>query len=462
VGALNRAGIKPAPTFDCNDGLLSVSRVAISLAGSSLLWDLPPQWEVMAASRPAPLPALKDIPKALRERLEQPTGCLPLSSAGVAGKKIAIVIDDDTRPTPTHLLLPELIKYLQCHGAKKEDMTLFVALGVHKGMASERLARKTGDSAILGLRWENHDSSDRDKHVDLGVTKRGTRVLLNKGLMRADMIMCLGLIEPHPLAGFGGGLKMILPGMAHKDTIAENHMQGVRDSKRFNYVGAYESPIRQDLEEGALMLNKKIFIINVVQNDALEVCRIVAGDPILAHREGANVSEAISSCLIDEPADVAITVSHPMDADLRQGAKCIANASPGVREGGIILAFLECVNGLGDIRGSGSPIPINYGLMRMILKAIGDKNIFSFANAVKKVEVEERFLANFSMHISRKNAVFLYSPNLPSGTGSRIGLFRQFDEASLMFKAAGRSAPKKAKVLFLPHGGASYLKVKSG
>jgi nickel-dependent lactate racemase len=237
-------------------------------------------------------------------------------------------------------------------------------------------------------------------------------------------------------------------------------MQGVKDSERFNYVGVYDSPIRQDLEEGAMMLNKKIFIINVILDDTLAVSRIVTGDPVLAHREGAKTAEAISACHIDEPADVAITVSHPMDADLRQGAKCIANAEPGVREGGIILAFLECANGIGDIRGPGSPIPINYGLMRMVLKAIGEKNIFSFANAVKKVEVEERFLANFSMHISRKNAVYLYSPNLPSGTGSRIGLFRQFDEAALMLKAAQRSAPKKAKVLFLPHGGAAYVKVR--
>ncbi|NQT05915.1 MAG: nickel-dependent lactate racemase [Candidatus Omnitrophica bacterium] len=439
---------------------MKTNRIKLPFEGRDIALDLPGTWEVLGELNPHPAPELKDIPASLTEGLKNPIGCKGLGSGGLSGKKIIIVVDDITRPTPTHLFFRVILKHLLDCGSRKAEISIIAAIGSHRDMSHEELKEKLGSRDFAGLKVIRHNCRDIGKNIKLGTTKRGTKVYLSRHLKDADLILCIGGIKPHPLLGFGGGLKIILPGLAYEKTIAQNHMQGVT-SKTFNYIGTHDSPMRLDIEEAAQMLNKEIFIINTIMNQELKVCRFVCGDPIKAHREGIKIVESINARGITELADIAIAVSNPMNTDLRQGINCVANVEQSVKEGGLILALLECKERIGDIAMPPKPPPISYNLLRIILKVLGRKRILWFTDMVKRhVRVEERFLSHFSMQMARKNRIFIYSNNLPEDTGKRLGLFRQFTNIDEMLKAAAESTPKKARVYIYPHGGVTYPAIK--
>ena len=431
-----------------------MNNITVPFRGQVLSVKLPESWRILDELRPHSMPSLDDLPSALHHALQKPTGCAPLSSSDLFQKKIVIAVDDISRPTPLYRYFDVIIKFLVDHGASRENMLIVTALGIHRPMTAQEVEAKIGAGNLRGLAWTNHNCRDMEHLVGVGITTRGTDVILNKHLVEADLIVCVGAIEPHTLLGFGGGLKMILPGLAHERTIAQNHMQGVSPDA-FNFIGRHESAMRLDLEEGAQMLGKRIFIINALMNENLDICRFVAGDPILAHREGVRMAESLFGCRINEKADVAIVVSNPMNADLRQGFKCMANAEPCLKEDGLILGLLECKHGIGDVAIPPKTLP--HGVLRRMMKLLGKNRVLWFVDNLKKgAGVEERFLAHFSLQALRKNEIFVYSPNLPSDTGRRLGIIRQFPDVAGMLDAARKYAPTRARVYVCPHGGVTY------
>ncbi len=428
--------------------------VTIPFNGKNLTLELPEEWTVKKIIEPKPYPALKNVRKAVIAGMDNPIGAVPLKNMKIKGKRIVLAVDDIARPTPLHLYFRDIIGHLLKCGASKKNMVILMSLGVHRPMTQIEVEDKLGKSAINGITWLNHDCHDRDGNVSIGRTSRGTPVSLNRVLTTADLIFCVGAIEPHLLLGFGGGMKMLLPGAAHAETIACNHMQGV-SPKMYNYIGVSESPMRLDLEEAVGMLGREIFIINAVLNEKLEICRFVCGDPVKAHREGMRTVIDINGQPLAEPADIAIVASNPMNADLRQGMKCVGNVEKSVKDNGLILAFLGCEHGLGDI--ALPPKPMSNGLLRSILRILGRKRILWFIDKVKKgAGIEERFMAHFSMQVVRKNQIYIFSEKLPHDTGEKLGLFRQYGDPAELISAAARYAPRRATVYVYPHGGSTY------
>ena len=430
--------------------------IQLPFEGKNVALTLPPDWRVLGVHAPRTTPALADLDAELRAALAEPIGCAPLAADALAGQRILIVVDDVSRPTPAHRYFHVILTWLRAHGARDEDLLLMPALGIHREMSEEEVAAKVGVGNLEGLRWQNHAPRDREAHVDLGVTRRGTPVLLNRALAEADQVVLVGAIEPHLLLGFGGGLKMLLPGLAHESTIAANHMQGA-SPERYNYVGADpdESPMRLDLEEAVGKLGKPIWLVNAVMNADLEVCRFVCGDPIAAHRAGVETARAINEVRLEARADVAIVASDPMNADLRQGIKGMGNVDAAVKEGGLIIGLLECRRGIGDLTLPPKALPNRW--LRRILRLLGRRRVLWFIDKVKKsAGVEERFLAHFSMQAVRKNQLMVWSRALPADAGEKLGLFLQFSERDAMMEAARRYAPRRATVHVFPHGGVTY------
>ena len=419
---------------------------------------LPDDWQIADTIRPVPHRKLANERDALVEALNHPIGNpVPLGDRNLAEKKIVLCVDDISRPTPTALYFGPLLEYLIAHGAQRSNMMVLFGLGVHRDMTEAEARHKMGAVDLRSIPWRNHSCKDERELKHLGTTSRGTYVSLNRHLAEADLIITVGAVEPHLLLGFGGGCKMILPGLASSRTIAENHMQGV-SAERYNYVGIPESPMRLDLEEGVMMLGKEIFIVNAVMNESLEICRFFAGDPIKAHREGVKFSQSLCERPVEQQADVVIVASDPMNADLRQGMKCVGNVQESVRPGGLIIGLLECRHGLGDITVPPKSLP--NGLLRFILKVIGKKRVLGFVDKFRKdAGIEERFLSHFSAQLVRRNKIFIHSRKLPLLTGKRLGIFLQFSAVEQMMEAARRAAPRNASVLVFPFGGATYPKV---
>jgi nickel-dependent lactate racemase len=419
---------------------------------------LPDGWRVAPPLEPDVWPAAPDPEAALLEALANPIGRTPPAEGALRGKRIVLAVEDVSRPTPVHRFFPALVARLERCGARREDLRVLFGLGVHRGMTEAEASAKLGD--LGGIAWENHDCRDDARHVDLGPTSRGTPVLLNRRLAEADVVFCIGAVEPHLLLGFGGGLKMICPGLAHERMIARNHMQGV-SAERFNYVGALESPMRLDLEEAAGKLGADLWAVNALLAPGPAIARFVCGDPVAAQREGARAAAAAHGRRVDGPVDVAIVCSDPMNADLRQGMKSIGNVEPAVRDGGLIVAFLECRNGVGDVQVPPRSLP--NGVLRLLLRALGPSRILGFVDRVKRgAGTEERFLSHFSLQVVRRVRILVHSRRLPPDVGRRMGLFRQFADPAAMLAEAARLAPRHARAIVSPRGGVAYPVVGGG
>jgi nickel-dependent lactate racemase len=428
--------------------------------GGEISLPLPDGWKVMDTVRPVPHPKLDHLTGSLVDALDHPIGStVPLRDRGLREKRILICVEDISRPTPTARYFDALLDYLISHGAVPSKMLVLFGLGVHRDMTPDEVRQKLGEGKLRGVPWRNHAFHDESQLHYLGVTSRGTYISVNRHLAEADLIITVGAIEPHVLLGFGGGCKMIIPGLASARTIAENHLQGVSGDK-YNYVGSPESPMRLDLEEGAQMLGKDIFIINAVMNESKEICAFYAGDPIKAHREGIKFSQSLAERPIQGQADVVIAASNPMNADLRQGMKCVGNVQESVRPGGLLIGVLECRHGIGDVTIPTKTLP--NGLLRFVLKVMGRNHVLGFVGRARKdAGIEEKFLSHFSAQLARRNKIFVHSRKLPADTGKKLGIFVQFDTVEKMMDAARHYAPKHASVLIYPYGGATYCKAAS-
>ena len=416
---------------------------------------LPGGWKILDTVRPVPHAKLPYPESALMDALDKPIGThRPLRDRDLQNRRIVLCVDDISRPTPTGQFFGLLLDYLLAHGAQPEKMLILFALGVHRDMTTAEAHAKLGDAKLHGIPWRNHSFTDERQLKEIGTTSRGTHVSLNRHLAEADLIITCGAIEPHLLLGFSGGAKMLIPGLASARTIGENHMQGVSGAK-YNYIGSTESPMRLDLEEGARLLGKDLFIVNVVMNEAHEICAFFSGDPIQAHRAGVKFSRSLTERPVEHQADVVITASSPMNADLRQSMKCVGNTQESVRPGGLIIALAECRHGIGDVTVPKHSLP--NGVLRGVLKVVGRDRVLGFIDKVRKdAGIEERFLSHFSAQLARRNKILVYSRALPADTGKKLGIFVQYDNIEKMMAFARRSAPKQATVLVYPFGGATY------
>jgi nickel-dependent lactate racemase len=419
---------------------------------------LPPGWRVRGPLTPPPVPAAADPEALCRAALAAPFGTAPLAVRDLRGRRVLLVADDPSRPTPVHRFFRPVRDVLVGAGARPEDIDILFALGVHRPLTEAEARAKVGADNLAPHRWHNHDAFDPAGLVTLGTTRRGTPVALNRRLVAADLVVALGAIEPHLLLGFSGGAKMLLPGCAGAETIGRNHLQGAADG-RFNYVGAAadQSPMRLDLEEGVALLGPKVFVVNVALNAAGDVVRCFCGSPAEAFAAGVEFVRRHAEVAVAEPADVVLANSRPFDADLRQGLKCIGNTLPAVRPGGLVLGCLRCREGRGDL-----PLPswtLPYPVLRTVLRLMGRGHVLGFMNRLwPRDPVERRFLGHFGLQMLRRNHVWIFSDRLPADTGRRLGLLRQFTRVDDMIAAAVRRVGPRATVAVFPLGGATYAR----
>jgi lactate racemase len=462
IGLSALSALRTPATVSQNNDSSSVTMTTekIPFENGDITLPLPEGWEILDTVRPVSYAKVAHLDASLLDALDHPIGSkVPLRDRVLSTRRIVLCVDDISRPTPTAQFFGPLLDYLLAHGAQRKNMLVLFGLGVHRDMTPEEARVKLGDADLRGIPWRNHSCRDERNLEYLGTTSRGTYVSLNRHLTEADLIIPVGAIEPHLLLGFSGGCKMLMPGLASSRTIGENHMQGV-SPETYNYIGAPESPMRLDLEEGARMLGKEIFIVNVVTNEALEICAFFAGDAVKAHRDGVEFSRSLTERPVAQQADVVIVASNPMNADLRQSMKCIGNVQKSVRPGGLIIGLIECRHGIGDVTMPPKSLP--NGLLRFILNFIGRERVLAFVDRFRKdAGIEERFLSHFAAQVARRNKLFVYSRKLPADTGKKLGVFVQFTSVEKMMTAAHRWAPKHARVLIYPYGGATYPKVSS-
>jgi lactate racemase len=415
---------------------------------------LPAEWHITGHLTPAALAPVTDPLEEVRRSLEDPIDSPPLQHQLWPGMRVALVIDDSSRPTPVHLILPPVLEELQKAGVSPEDITLIPALGLHRAMTEAELAERVGADVLPNLTWRNHDCDDSESLSFLGTTQRGTPVYLNKSVANADLVISIGCIEPHIIASFGGGAKNLVPGVVGRQTVAHNHALNCHP-QTFNMVGQpiEANPMRLDLEEAAEMLEPPVFIMNAVLNSDLQVVRIVSGDMITAHRAGVETSAQLYGVSIPAPADVVITDSHPMNQDLRQGVKALANTVRAVRRGGVQITLVRAEEGVGVFGLANRKLPLGKGLLRLLAPLL--------VALVPRLKIEgmgeeDRFFLYFALQAMRHCTLIMVAPTVPDEVRQNLPFVEFADTPEEAIREAQRRVKKSADVLIFPHGGTTY------
>jgi nickel-dependent lactate racemase len=432
---------------------VNLQSVSLPWGKKELTMDLPAEWQVTRLE-PSALPAAADTLEEARRSLASPISMAPLSHLAKAGMKIALVVDDGSRPTPVAKILPAVVEELQRAGVALSQVTVVPALGVHRPMDAEELARRLDGNWLSQMNWESPDCDDPARLANLGVSSRGTPVLLNKTVAEADLVISIGCIEPHIIASFGGGYKNLFPGVAARQTIAHNHALNCTP-ETFNMVGQPidRNPMRMDLEECGRMLKPPVFIVNAVLNSALEVVRVVSGDPIAAHRAGAEVSAAIYGVRVPAPADVVITDSHPMDQDLRQGVKALANTIRAVKPGGVMLTLVKADEGVGVFGLANRKLPVGRRMLKLLAPLLLPRVP---RLKLKGMGEEDRFFLYFALQAMRHADLLLYAPTIPQEIHERLPFVTFVNTVEEGLQRARRRFPAQANVLVFPFGGSTY------
>ncbi|KAB3539018.1 nickel-dependent lactate racemase [Alkaliphilus pronyensis] len=292
----------------------------------------------------------------IQKALNNPIESRSLVEIVYPGDTICIVISDITRAwQKMSLYLPYIVEELNRGGVKDEDITFLCATGSHRKQSRREHSILLGKDLAKRFRVIDHDCRDKEAMVYVGETSYGTPVWINEIAMKSTHIVLTGAIVYHDLAGWSGGKKSILPGIAAYESIMANH--GLSLSKTAGggihpKVGcgiAIDNPIHEDMLEAANLV-KPSFIFNVIMDYRGKIGAAVAGDYIKAHKIGQEKVNAIDGVKIKEKSDLVIVSSggYPKDINLYQASKALSNAKEAVKKGGTIILVSQCIEGFGD------------------------------------------------------------------------------------------------------------------
>ncbi len=282
----------------------------------------------------------------VKEALESPIGSKKLSELSIGKNKITIIASDHTRPVPSKIIMPLMLEEIR-KGNPEADITILIATGCHRGTTKEELISKFGEDIVKNEKIYIHDCDEREKLKSIGTLPSGSECEINSIATDADLVVAEGFIEPHFFAGFSGGRKSILPGVAGRKTVLGNHCSEFIDSP-FARTGVLENnPIHKDMLWAAKKAGLK-FIVNVVLNSEKKVLYAVAGDVEEAHKSGTDFLSSLCEVNAVE-ADIAITTNggYPLDQNIYQAVKGMTAGEATVKKDGVIIMLSETSDGTG-------------------------------------------------------------------------------------------------------------------
>ena len=294
-------------------------------------------WDIMVAGNKKIPPLTKN---QIKDAFNHPIGSPGLLDLVRTKKRVAVIIDDITRPTPADKIVPFVLEELQIAGFPFESIIVVIASGTHKKASTEEIEKKIGKDLAAKITVIPHD--DKKDLVYLGKSSRGTPLYVNHAVIECDFKIGIGCIYPHPAAGFSGGGKIIMPGIMGAETVRYMHdyMKGA-----VYRGGSLDTELRLEIEEVATKVGLD-FMVNVVLNQKREVAGLFAGDKILAHRQGVKFATEVYSVQSIQNADVIISDMYPFDTSLQfaydRGFWPIMNDNDSTK-----IAIAACPMGLG-------------------------------------------------------------------------------------------------------------------
>ncbi len=412
--------------------------VSLAYGRGHLHLDLPD--ERTTVIEPSEQPGVGDERAAILAALAEPIGAPPLATLITARAKICIVHTDITRATPNDRIIPWLLDFLEKSGASRENITLLNGLGTHRPNTTAELEQMLTPKVVANFRCLNHEPENEDAHIALGLTATGTPALINRHFVEADVRIVTGFIEPHFFAGFSGGPKGIMPGIAALSTVMSNHGAHNIGSPRAAFGITEGNPIWEEMRDIALRAGPS-FLLNVALNDRREITGVFAGGLLAAHRVGIEFVRASAMQPVTAAFDIVLTTNsgYPLDMNLYQGVKGIAAAARIVRDGGTIILAAECSEGIP----TGSP-------HERLLHSVSDGEALLEKLAQPGFVHAEQWQGQIQSLIQRRAEVHLHSA-LPEGEVRAAHLIPCAEISALILKKLAALGPD-ARVAVLPQG----------
>ena len=288
----------------------------------------------------------KSAQALVEEAMHAPVDSACLQELAKDKENVVIIASDHTRPVPSKVILPPMLLAIR-EGNPNADITILVATGCHRETTKEELVAKFGQNIVDSEKIVVHDCDDTSNMVNLGTLPSGGQCLINRIAAEADLLLAEGFIEPHFFAGFSGGRKSVLPGVAARETVLANHCAEFIAHPCARTGILEDNPIHRDMLWAAKQAKLR-YIVNVVLNAEKEVIYAVAGELEAAHKKGTDFLSQL--CGVEtEPADIVISTNggYPLDQNVYQAVKGMTAAEAAVRDGGVIIMLADSSDGLG-------------------------------------------------------------------------------------------------------------------
>jgi nickel-dependent lactate racemase len=287
------------------------------------------------------LPAAKNVPESVTQAMRKPIGLPSIGELANGKDRIVVLVDDVTRPTPLKKILPTVLEQLCSKGAKAEKIRIIIGLGTHRPMSDVEIREHLGPEIAENFAVSNHDYKDESRLIHLGTTELGIPAVVNKQVVDADFVLSVGNIVPHNAAGWGGGAKMILPGVSGEESVGTLHIAAGKVKPIGDLVATLDNPMRRDINAIAKKAGLKA-IVNTVLNDKDETVQVIAGEPEQTFTEGVKTARGVFCQEVSGPADIIVFSTYPADIDYWQAMKALDFAHVGVKRGGTIVLITPC------------------------------------------------------------------------------------------------------------------------
>lgn len=387
---------------------------------------------------PAHTPGLADERATVGAALARPIGARPLREWIKPGDRVCILFTDITRATPNERLIPWLLEYL-CD-VPRDRITLVNQLGTHRPNTTAELEWMLTPEVVRNYRVVNHEPENPAALVQVGVTRDGTPALLNRTVVEADVRIVTGFIEPHFFAGFSGGVKGIMPGVAGLRTVMSNHGAKNIGDPNATFGVTEGNLLWEELRDVALRAGPS-FLLNVALNEERQITGVFAGDILTAHQAGCEFVRRSAMQKFDAPFDVVLTTNsgYPLDLNLYQGVKGLSAGARVVTPGGTLILAAECREGVP----AGSPMD------KLLRAASGPEEILARLSTPDFVQPEQ-WQAQILALIQRRAEVLVYS-SLPDEILRAAHLKPCHDLAATIREQLHAHGPE-ARLAVLPQG----------
>jgi len=385
---------------------------------------------------PRTVPPAPDPEEVIHRALAHPVGAPPLAELARGCQKVVIVADDMTRLTPVSLILPLMLEHLARAGVRDDQVTIMMALGTHRPMTEEELRARVGEEVWGRIHVVNHAHWEPEALVDPGPTENGTPIVLNRLVCEADLVLAVGSVFPHHIAGYSGGSKIIQPGVSGADTTAATHLLSART--RRSYLGILDNVVRREMDAVAKAAGLEA-VVNCVLSREGKLVKAFYGAPREVMRAAVPYANDIYGVPFSHPADLAVVGTYPADIDFCQAHKSPYPADAVVKDGGTIVVVTPCPEGVAVTH---PDMPWMAGMSRAELERMVDAG-----------QIEDRVGAGLALawiQVKERTRVSIVSDGIAPEVTRTMG-FTPFASAQEALEEALQRHGPEARVAVIPY-----------